>query len=102
MARVRQLIENPVEKLEDVPERYRFGAALDELYLSFDGSGKLGGVDFDDHDLLHFDFATWTKLSYPGLSQAGTAAADLDAADYATTGLFADGFETGDTDRWTL
>ncbi len=71
-----------------------YDASDDTLYLSFDVSGKLGGVDFDDHDLLHFDFATWTKLSYPGLSQAGTAAADLDAADYATTGLFADGFET--------
>jgi len=73
------------------------------LYLSFDGSGKLGGVDFDDHDLLRFDFdgSIWTKVVYPGLSQAGTGAADLDAVDYVTPGIFADGFETSDRSRWS-
>lgn len=75
--------------------------ATEEIYLSFDGSGKLGGVDFDDHDLLRFDLATWTKITYPGLAQAGTAAADLDAVDYVTEGVFADDFESGDADRWS-
>ena len=76
-------------------------ATDDSLYLSFDGSGKLGGVDFDDHDLLHFDLAAWTKLVYPGLAQAGTGAADLDAADYVTEGIFADDFESEDSARWS-
>lgn len=78
-----------------------FDGATEELYLSFDGSGTLGGVDFDDHDLLRFDLATWTKISYPGLAQAGTAAADLDAVDYVTVGVFADDFESGDAERWS-
>lgn len=72
----------------------------DTLYLSFDGSGRLGGVDFDDHDLLHFDGATWTKVPYAGLAQPGTAAADLEDVDYVTAGLFSDDFETGNTLRW--
>jgi hypothetical protein len=76
-------------------------ATDDSLYLSFDGSGRLGGVDFDDHDLLHFDLATWTKVDYPGLTQPGTGAADLDATDYVTPGIFADGFETSDESRWS-
>jgi len=76
-------------------------ATNDSVYVSFDVSGKLGGVDFDDHDLLHFDGVTWTKVSYAGLSQTGTGAADLDAADYVTPGIFADGFETSDRSRWS-
>jgi len=76
-------------------------ATDDSVYVSFDVSGKLGGVDFDDHDLLHFDGMTWTKVSYPGLGQAGTDAADLDAADYVTPGIFSDGFETSDRSRWS-
>lgn len=79
-----------------------FDGSTEELYLSFDGSGELGGVDFDDHDLLRFDLATWSKVTYPGLAQAGTDAADLDAADYATVGIFSDGFESEGTSRWTL
>ena len=75
-------------------------ASDDSLYVSFDGSGKLGSVDFDDDDLLHFDGTTWTKVSFAGLSQPGTDAADLDAVDYVTASIFADGFENGGTTRW--
>jgi hypothetical protein len=74
----------------------------DSVYLSFDGSGRLGGVDFDDHDLLHFDGVTWAKVPYAGLAEPGTAAADLEDVDYVTVGIFSDDFESENTLRWTL
>jgi uncharacterized protein (TIGR03382 family) len=51
------------------------------LGLSFDGSGSLGGVAFDDEDVLEYDAGgpTWT-LAYDGSQEhASWAAADLDA-----------------------
>ena len=36
----------------------------DELQLSFDGSGVLGGVFFDDEDVLTFDLATLTYAMF--------------------------------------
>lgn len=50
------------------------------LLLSFDGSGSIGGVAFDDEDALEFDrVATW-ELAYDGSVQdADWAPADLDA-----------------------
>lgn len=54
-----------------------------QLLLSFDGSGVLGGVNFDDEDLLEFDPAASTfAMNYDGSSEhAAWAASDLDAAD---------------------
>jgi hypothetical protein len=52
-----------------------------KLALSFDGSGQLGGVDFDDEDVLEFDPSgpTWAML-YDGSAQHATlAATDADA-----------------------
>jgi hypothetical protein len=51
------------------------------LGLSFDASGSVGGVDFDDEDVLIFDPGgpTWT-LVYDGSVEAATlAAADIEA-----------------------
>ena len=33
--------------------------ANDHLLLSFDGSGRLGAIDFDDEDVLEFDGVSW-------------------------------------------
>jgi hypothetical protein len=35
------------------------------------------------------------------LAQPGTGAADLDATDFVTPGILADGFETSDESRWS-
>ena len=58
----------------------------DRLQLSFDGSGSIGGVRFDDEDVLEHDpdRGTWS-LAYDGSARhGGWPAADLD-------GLFAPG-----------
>ncbi len=51
------------------------------LLLSFDGSGTLGGVDFDDEDVLEYDpvGGTW-EMAYDGSTQhSGWPQGDLDA-----------------------
>ena len=51
------------------------------LLLSFDGSGTLGGVDFDDEDVLEYDpvGGTW-EMAYDGSAQhSGWPQGDLDA-----------------------
>ena len=63
----------------DVDGADRF--ANDHLALSFDGSGMVGGVDFDDEDVLEYDAAgpTWS-LAFDGSAQdPDWAAADVDA-----------------------
>lgn len=53
------------------------------LLVSFDISGVVGGVGFDDEDLLEYDpgAGTW-ELAYDGSAEhAGWAVADLDALD---------------------
>ena len=57
--------------------------ASGNLLLSFDGSGVLGGVNFDDEDLLEFDPTGPTvTMNYDGsLQHVAWAASDLDAAD---------------------
>ena len=59
----------------------------DHLLVSFDGSGVVGGVAFDDEDVLEFDrVATW-EMAYDGSVQhAGWSSADLDAV-HATVNL---------------
>jgi hypothetical protein len=49
------------------------------LFLSFDGSGSLGGINFDDEDILEFDSGgpTWA-LHYDGsVAHSELAAADI-------------------------
>ena len=58
-----------------------FQASDGHLFLSFSGSGTLGGVDFDDEDILEFDpvGTTWAMF-YDGSSQhAELAATDVNA-----------------------
>jgi hypothetical protein len=49
------------------------------LWASFDGSGSLGGVDFDDEDILAFDPGgpTWTLVYDGSTLHAALAAADV-------------------------
>jgi len=52
------------------------------LVVSFDGSGSVGGVDFDDEDVLEFDGVTW-EMAYDGsVEHAALPAADLDAVHF--------------------
>jgi hypothetical protein len=55
-----------------------YRASDGHLFLSFDGSGNVAGVDFEDEDILEFDSVgpTWTKF-YDG----SALHADLKAAD---------------------
>lgn len=49
-----------------------------KLVVSFDGSGTLGGQDFDDEDALEYDGANW-ELAYDGSAEhAALAAGDMD------------------------
>lgn len=85
------------------------GAYLDaaggELRVSFDVSGELDGIAFDDEDVLALDLTanTW-RLARDGSAALPSlpAGADLDAYDAQITSalIFADGFESGDTSAW--
>lgn len=52
------------------------------LLMSFDGSGRIGGLDFDHDDLLEFDPGSATfEIAYEAsAAHAGWAGGDLDAA----------------------
>jgi hypothetical protein len=50
------------------------------LLLSFDGSGSVGGINFDDEDLLEFDRVANWELAYDGSAHdADWSPADLNA-----------------------
>jgi len=63
----------------DVDGAYLFASG--NLALSFDGSGQLGGVDFDDEDVLEDgDGGMAWSLAYDGSAEdPDWAAADVDA-----------------------
>lgn len=64
-------------------------------YLSFDGSGRIGSVNFDDEDVLTFNGTTWSlALDASVTLSASFAAGDLDALGIPADQLFRDGFET--------
>ena len=66
--------------------------------FSFDGSGRLGGVDFDDEDVLEWSplLASW-DLAYDGSAQhAAWSAADLDALDATAAPFSFVGFDPVD------
>ena len=72
------------------------------LWLSFDGSGEIEGIFFDDDDVLELAPATasWRKV-LDGADDLGLAdGADLDALGVPPL-IFRDGFETGNTSRWS-
>jgi hypothetical protein len=51
----------------------------DLLWVSFDGSGSLGGVNFDDEDILEFNPSgpTWSLVYDGSVQHAALAAADV-------------------------
>ncbi len=62
-------------------------ACNDHLFLSFDGSGSIGGIAFDDEDVLEFDrVGTWEMAYDASMHHASLSAADLDAV-HATVDL---------------
>ncbi len=71
-------------------------------FLCYDGGGSIGDLRFDDQDVFAYELgvgwrmARWDRGSALPLGEG----ADLDALD-AAPGLFADGFESGDTSRWS-
>lgn len=71
-------------------------------YLSFDTSGRIGSVDFDDEDIVAFDGSTWS-LAYDASASlsASFAAGDLDAVGVRTVNIFRDGFEIATTIEWS-
>lgn len=71
-------------------------------YFSFDTSGKIGTVDFDDEDVVAFDGAAWS-LAYDASASlsASFAAGDLDALGVRTVNIFKDGFEIATTIEWS-
>jgi len=76
------------------------------LLLSFDTSGSINAIPFDDEDVLEVgqDGSNW-HLAYDGSAQhASLAAADVDSVQYLATapGLpFKDGWESGNGGKWT-
>ena len=71
-------------------------------YFSFDTSGKIATVDFDDEDIVAFDGSTWS-LAYDASASlsASFAAGDLDALGVRTVNIFKDGFEIATTIEWS-
>jgi hypothetical protein len=77
-----------------------------DLLLSTD----VGFIDLDsvtvaaDDDILHYRIATGTLSMYAELSCHGldSSRVDIDALTGAGPHVFADGFEAGDTGRWSL
>ena len=71
-------------------------------YFSFDTSGRITTVDFDDEDVIAFDGSTWS-LAYDASASlsASFAAGDLDALGVRTVNIFKDGFEIATTIEWS-
>ena len=69
-------------------------------YFSFDGSGRLGGVPFDDEDIVAWDGA-WSLFYDADAVDPAWAAVDLAAFSVLPRGIFADGFESGDVAAWS-
>ena len=71
-------------------------------YFSFDTSGRIAAVDFDDEDVVALDGSTWS-LAFDASANLGAtfAAGDLDALAVRTIHLFRDGFEIGSTLEWS-
>ena len=78
----------------------------EELRLSFDISGIVAGLLFDDEDLLGYETTggNWRLVRDTSLASSGLAAgADLDAHAFVLEeALFVDDFESGDTLAWSL
>ena len=72
------------------------------LYFSFDTSGRIAAVDFDDEDVVSYDGSTWSLAFDASAALDVTfAAGDLDALAIRAANLFRDDFETGATLEWS-
>lgn len=71
------------------------------VFASFDGSGRLPGLDFDDDDVLAWDGSTWSLALAGDVVGPSFAAGDLDALAVVTPNIFRDGFESGTTVEWS-
>jgi hypothetical protein len=72
-------------------------------YFSFDSSGQILGVDFDDEDVVAFDGFVWSLAFDASVAlEASFAAGDLDALGARTANLFSDDFETQNLDEWSV
>lgn len=71
-------------------------------YFSFDTSGRIATVDFDDEDVVAFDGSSWS-LAYDASASlsASFASGDLDALGVRTVNVFKDGFEIASTVEWS-
>jgi len=73
-----------------------------ERFFSFDASGEIGGVRFEDDDVVALLGNLWSLAWDASASLAGTfPAGDLDALGVRTNHIFQDDFETGATGRWS-
>ena len=73
------------------------------LLLSFDISGQIEGVRFDDEDIVEYDPESnnWW-LAFDGSERfAALGRTDIDAVSTFLSGIFEDGFESGDISRWS-
>jgi hypothetical protein len=77
------------------------------LLLSFDGHGKIAGVDFSDEDVVAFnlDNFTWAPWFTGNLIDVDWGAASIDAVTVVIPidegVIFTDGFESGDVQAWS-
>ncbi|MEZ5313571.1 MAG: hypothetical protein R2862_07905, partial [Thermoanaerobaculia bacterium] len=77
-------------------------AVTGTLYFSFDTSGRIAAVDFDDEDVVSYDGSTWSLAFDASAALDVTfAAGDLDALAIRAANLFRDDFETGATLEWS-
>ena len=75
------------------------------LLVSFDGSGTVGGIQFNDEDVMEFDLVndSWSLFWDGSSSWSDVSAADLDALSVLErpSAIFADGFESGNLSAWS-
>jgi hypothetical protein len=73
---------------------------FERLWMSFDGSGEIEGLYFDDDDVLLLHDGVWSLALDGGIDLALASGVDLDALGVPPM-IFTDGFETGNTARWS-
>ena len=80
---------------------------LNLIDVTFDGSGEVGGIRFDDEDVMTWDpiRETWSMLFDASANDSDWLALDADALfatfTQAPAILLSDGFETGDLSGWS-
>ena len=92
----------PVNLDVDAVSVDRYDPAGTVFYLSFDGSGRIGSVNFDDEDVVVWNGSAWSH-AFDGSTQSDPtfAAGDMDALQVLTPNVFRDGFESSDRSEWS-